>query len=405
MRIKMEKEIDLLKESAIMNYKNKDFNRAINELDKIKTIDINYFEKNLKFYYLWSIYHTQIKIEKNLIESNYNKFQENVKYILHHTKKDDLLYNMTIMFVVEYLESKSNYKACDLNKWLDKINPDTLNSESLSFKSSDGKKVSLSSQMEKWYSIKTRTLEKAEEYKECIKYCDMALEKINDFHHNNDIWFQRTKALCLWKSGNSKNAMEILKKILNKKNEWFIQKEIGDILLETGKIEEAKRYYIDAALNNGPSEMKIKLFWNLADIFEKKNMIEEEKQHRIFVLGLRQVYGWKLSSIEGEFKKTIPEKLLNEFNEKKYIKALRKIWESEKWDSGNIIEGIIDNLLPNGQSGFISTKNKRYYFLTKEFKGKKEQLIPGLKVSFYLGEGFDKKKNIETKVAVNIKLI
>lgn len=83
----MEKEIDLLKESAIMNYKNKDFNRAINELDKIKTIDINYFEKNLKFYYLWSIYHTQIKIEKNLIESNYNKFQENVKYILHHTKK------------------------------------------------------------------------------------------------------------------------------------------------------------------------------------------------------------------------------------------------------------------------------------------------------------------------------
>ena len=41
----MEKEIDLLKESAIMNYKNKDFNRAINELDKIKTIDINYFEK------------------------------------------------------------------------------------------------------------------------------------------------------------------------------------------------------------------------------------------------------------------------------------------------------------------------------------------------------------------------
>ena len=108
--------------------------------------------------------------------------------------------------------------------------------------------------------------------------------------------------------------IKILKKILNKKNEWFIQKEIGDILLETGKIEEAKRYYIDAALNNGPSEMKIKLFWNLADIFEKKNMIEEEKQHRIFVLGLRQVYGWKLSSIESEFKKTIPEKLLNGFN-------------------------------------------------------------------------------------------
>ncbi len=100
----------------------------------------------------------------------------------------------------------------------------------------------------------------------------------------------------------------------------------------------------------------------------------------------------------------MPEQL-HEFNEKKYIKSLRKIWESEKWDSGNIIEGIIDNLLPNGQSGFISTKNKRYYFLTKEFKGKKEQLIPGLKVSFYLGEGFDKKKNIETKVAVNIKLI
>lgn len=75
---------------------------------------------------------------------------------------------------------------------------------------------------------------------------------------------------------------------------------------------------------------------------------------------------------------------------KKYIKSLRKIWESEKWDS-DIIEGIIDNLLPNGQSGFIST-NKRYYFLTKEFKGKKEQLNSRSKSQFLLREGFDKKK-------------
>lgn len=401
----MGKDFDLLKDNAIAKYKEKDYRGALIEFEKLKNEYSESFEKSCIFYYLWTLLFVKVRIKDEEIESNYISFKETVMYILKRVNKGDMLQNLTVMTVVEYLDRKKNYSPQDLDIWLNKIDPSTLNTKSINFKDKNGKNLSMPSQMEEWFSIKTKTLEKMGNYQECSNFCDLALNQIPEFHNNNDIWFKRRKALSLSKLGITDEPINILKDVLNKKNDWFIQKDIGDIYFKIGKIEEANEYYIDAALNNGPSEMKIGLFWNLAEVLEQQNKVKESNLHKKFVIDLRNAKGWKLSSKELEFQIKNTNQSNKVFDEKKDIKNLRNIWESIKWDTKHKVEGNIDVLLPNGQSGFIVSEKKRYYFSSKDFKGKKESLQKGNKVSFFIGKGFDKKKNTESEIAINIKLM
>ena len=98
----------------------------------------------------------------------------------------------------------------------------------------------MASDKEKWYATKSKALFELRLFQECFDISEKALHEFNDFHYNNDLWFARRMALSKKSLGNLNEAINDLEKIFRRKKEWFIQKEIGDILLETGKIEEAK---------------------------------------------------------------------------------------------------------------------------------------------------------------------
>jgi hypothetical protein len=93
---------------------------------------------------------------------------------------------------VDYLKSlgkeieEKDLKIKDIDTWLNKVNPDLLDIKSNSFKNKQGKEIVKASEMEEWYSIKTKVLEKMENYEECIKYSEMALNKLTEFHGNNE---------------------------------------------------------------------------------------------------------------------------------------------------------------------------------------------------------------------------
>ena len=68
-------------------------------------------------------------------------------------------------------------------------------------------------------------------------------------------------------------------------------------------------------------------------------------------------------------------------------------------------EGIIKNLLLKGNSGFIKSESgKDYFFRLKNFNDKKEYCVLNANVIFYTEKSFDKKKNQESEIAVNISL-
>ena len=65
--------------------------------------------------------------------------------------------------------------------------------------------------------------------------------------------------------------------------------------------------------------------------------------------------------------------------------------------------GRVKNILTNRNAGFIESVNgKSYYFQIREFNGRRNELSEGIKVTFYLEDGFDRKKNRIVKNAVKV---
>lgn len=400
----MQKELYEKAERAVEKYKNKNYEEAYNLFKSILLINKEFLEKNYKYYYLWAIFQYKINITSEEIDLNYKEFQENVKFIIKNINKDELLYNLTIFKVIDYIKHKPNFQAKKLNVWLDKLNPIKLNSESFSFKTKDGKLGIKASQKEEWYTLKTKVLEKLGMYKECFDLCKETLNNLDEFNNNNDIWLRRRLAISLSNLEKNEEALDILKEIVYLKNEWFIQKDIGDIYLKKNDYNKALEYYIEAALNRGIPDMKISLFWKIGEVFNKINKKELEEKHKIYTILLRNKNKWSYLKEEEKFFKKSKNTILN-FQEKELYFELKKIWENYKWNNKISYNGKVKNILPNNKAGFISSQEGNFYFKIQEVKNKNRDIIVGKSVKFYLEKSFDKKKNKETQIAVNIDIL
>ena len=119
--------------------------------------------------------------------------------------------------------------------------------------------MELASDQEKWFAQKTKALFKLGHWMECYELSKKALETFEKFHYGNESWFARRIALAKKNLGNPSEAITELKEILKRKQEWFIQKEISELLFEENDIENAFIYAIQAITNFGPLEFKVDL--------------------------------------------------------------------------------------------------------------------------------------------------
>ncbi len=356
--------------------------------------------------YAWCIYDTEIKKDNEQIKKDEGKFYKAVSAIKNLTTQDQYSpHTKTIFRVVEYLiQTKQLYPAEAVVGWLDKLDRHILSDEPYRFMGADGKHREIQSDKERWFAIKTKSLEKLGHYEECSKISKEALATLSNFHYNNDVWFQRRIALSKAHLGDKQKAAEELEKILQRKKDWFIQHEIATIYYDLRDNKKALNYAIDAALNFGKNENKWELFLLVAQILIAQGRIDDGKEHLIFAAKLRIEQEWK-----------IPEKLENMLSEYKIdisiskkrselLKKLRMLWEAEKYSSLPCMDGTVKTILKNGKAGFISGENgKDYYFKTNSFKGDKNRMRRGLKVSFFIEDSFDKKKKIRTKAATHVK--
>lgn len=277
------------------------------------------------------------------------------------------------------------------------------------------KQIELASDRENWYAYKTTALLMLKNYEECRLLSKNALEYFSKFHYSNDAWFDRKIALSEKSLGETDEALQELLKVLKKKNDWYIQKEIADLYLEKDDLENAFKYSMEAINNSGDLEYKIGLIELIGDILKLKK--EAELSYKDYMLEklLRYNQGWKINySLNEKIKQFSSEinKIENFENLKSDLINYWKKFKSERSHNLNNrnknnqkVKGVIEKILNNnekGANGFIKYDNsKSVYFLAKPYDPIKTKIKVGLKVEFTLLPPKDGKKELAT----NLKII
>ncbi len=312
----------------------------------------------------------------------------------------------TIVLKSEKKKPAPNWKL--VNEFCNKIDRNKLSKECSTIKverKGKLKDMELASDFENWYAYKTKALSKLGKWQECFDLSKEALEKIENFHYSNDVWFSRRVALSKRNLGNTEDAIQELQTILKKKHEWFIQKELAELYFEKGNIEFALKQAIDAINNSGSLEFKVDLLYLLGKILRQQDKLELSFQHFSLSKLIRQAEEWKL-----------PQKLLDElktftFSEipqtdfKKLKNELQKYWDSFKapqtksYDrprtSDQNLEGEIVRILHDnerGKVGFIKRNGKEFYFSVNPNFQSFSKIAVGTKVLFEIKPATDGKK-------------
>lgn len=368
------------------------------------------FEKNPEFdqarnLYAWCLYDLNIRGFRGEPDgaAHFLKAADEIAYISIQGDQYSPLIR-TVMKVLDYLKSKQNYPAEEVISWLDKLDPKELATTTLKYTDQKGKQRETASDKEKWYAYRTKALLSLGQYQLCIEACEEALAELERYHFNNDIWFKWRRAIAKGYLGSKEEAIEELVAILKQKREWFVQNEIAHLYYESGKIEEALRYAIDAACNQGEPEKKWKLFLLMGRLLCDKGMVEEGKKHVLLAKELRNRSGWKDSE---EIEEAMDEFGLEEeqgMPASILLRDLEKYWYDIKGDYCPRSEGTIKNILTNNRAGFIDGDDgKDYYFRLSSFRGPLDRIRTGMRVSFLIEQSYDKKKQRESEQATEIE--
>lgn len=275
--------------------------------------------------------------------------------------------------------------------------------------------MELASDFENWYAYKTKALMKLGEWQECFDTSKEALEKIDNFHYSNDVWFSMRVALSKKNLGNAEDTIEELENILKKKREWFIQKELAELYFEKNDLGAAFKMAIDAINNFGPLEFKVDLLYLIGKILKKQGESDLSFKHFSLSKLVRQDEEWK-----------VPQKVFDELNqfeqseiplsELKNLKSeLKKYWNSfskndnrqkntkHRSNSDNLHGEIIKLLHDNerGKDGFIKSDDNEFYFSASPNWHLTTELTVGTKVIFKVIPAKDGKKE-QTRI---LKLI
>ena len=353
------------------------------------------FELN-KSLYAQCIYKTEIDTNKIIDEKI---FEKAANAIIKLCKQDDKYapYKRTVFAVLSYHTKKSIYKPENILFWLEKLSLEQLSKDCFSIVK-DGKNIEFASDFEQYYMFAVKANYMSGNFEKCKELCVSASKEISKFHYSNDIWFARSFALCLYKTGEPEKAVSKLIEISHKKKEFFIFHEIAEIYFELQNIEKAEYFAIIAIKTGENFEKKLKLLTLLAKIFQKKEKVEISVKHSEFRDFIKKQYFDTSQEVKNDIE-----------NIKKRVRELKKelsaVWNTVSEAQKIKLSGKIIKLLENSKAGFIKTdKEKSYYFSIKDVKGNKE-LKEGSLVSFVLAQGFDKKKQKETEIAVEIKIL
>ncbi len=309
----------------------------------------------------------------------------------------------TIVLKSEKKKPAPNWKL--INEFCNKMDREKLSKECSTIqvpRKGELKDMELASDFENWYAYKTKALSKLSEWQECFDLSKEALEKIENFHYSNDVWFSRRVALSKRNLGNTEDTIQELQTILRKKREWFIQKELAELYFEKGNIESAMKLATDAMNNFGPLEFKVDLLYLLGKILRQQDKIELSFQHFSLSKLIRQSEEWKLPQKLFDELRTFSFIEIQQADFKKLKNELQKYWDSfkspqtktfeklrafdnSKTATSKNIEGEIVRILHDnerGKVGFIKSNDRENYFSVNSNYHSISKIAVGTKVLF-----------------------
>lgn len=359
---------NLLLSSIIMSLRKTNNVDAVFKFVKIYNINIdeNLHEMVLNAYG-WAVYD---KYKKDTLHQNVNKhsflnlFQNLIPLLV--TKKSDYSYSVLSNIFKTIIKTEKENQNKDykyINDFCNIFDPNTMSKET-SIVQIKNKDKEIASDFESWYQNKSKALFELEDFQECYKVSKLALENIDSFHYNNDLWFARRIALSKKEFGNTTEAIEDLEKIFKKKKEWFIQKELADLYFEVGNIKKSFEYAIEAICTNGfgKLEFKIGLIFLLGKILKAQKKKELAYKHFTAIRIIREQHEWKITQeLQDELDSTKVEN-----TDQNPIKELIKYWKAQtSRKKENILTGTIKRILHNnekGKNGFLTSNDVDYYF-------------------------------------------
>lgn len=308
-----------------------------------------------------------------------------------------------IFKLIKYLMAQPQINWKEIEGWLLKMDPDLLNDEVHKIMDPGGKMRELASPLECWYAGMIKAKAGLNEPKQLLEVLQIARRKKIKWHYNNDIWFARKEAFAYKQLGEREKAISILRKLVKQKEDWFLLFDLAQVVPDGA---EAMELLCKAALERGKNEMKLGLYaYMYAQIKTQEKLKHEADLVLSLVVALREENNWAVNpDLLTEIEKRGID-INKQGSSSLILKALIPFWQStlDRENPGNRRKGgFIKTLFPDGNAGFIQSGSKRYFFRTKNIKG---QPKVGLKVVFDAEEGFDKKRQKPSVMAIHILIV
>lgn len=376
----------------------------------------------LKSLEAWCWYKQTFGFEQNAnakLKSSSSELEQKALRILSLSQADDSMspYLRTVFKMLEYYQDP--WQAEGSKSWLERLNPDALSQESevIKLKSSQGQNSRTQRLPSNWLRYQARLSEyllRTAQYEACLACCQQVLiAPASHVSRQQRIWFLRRQGRCLIALKQLDSAIAVYWDILDIKTDWFLYKELAEILWQADQFEEALKMAQQAATEPGELSKKLNLWMLLADCYHQAGQAELAQNCRLLALQIRREQGW-----------TIPENLQALHQRFVQLESSQVLWrklqaewptmpkQSSKVSStkkhalskaqSQTAQGKITKILPHGQAGFIHLKQgKHVYFKLCDFKG--EQAVQeGMLITCELREGFDPKKQKPSLQAINI---
>jgi cold shock CspA family protein len=359
--------------------------------------------------YAWCIYYTQLAGDQQ--PANYALYKKAVEAILQLSPPANPYSPAvrSVFKIIKYLGGQININWPEMERWLNLLDVGRLTQDTYTVDIPGKRKpVEMAGDMEEWYSWKSKCLIQQQKWEECIQLCDAAAGNISKWHYSNDIWFSRRKAACLAKLGHRAEAEIILRQLLQRRREWFMLADLGELCQSRA---EALQLYAEAALAYGEPEKKLRLYQLMAAEYLLQQNTGMAQKHLLLILALRRQNNWPIPvDIAGMLQQAggVPEPLPGTQH---LLSSLQNEWKAKTGGDNKPpakekrYTGVIEKLLPNGAAGFIKPDagGDSIYFLFKNYRGDTGLLKPGKKVSFETTESYDTRRQKASKAAVRIK--
>ena len=357
----------------------------------------------------WYVFDKYLKAKKNIAllpnEININK---SLSLISQSNLREDNTYPCP--FTIGAIElakghSKNLFNGRKVNEYLDKLNPLFLSKKNNNYVK-DGEEVKVASDLESYYALKTKALLKIDLIEECKSLCELALNDLDEFHYNNDLWFQMRIALCYEKLGELDKSEELFQKLVSTKagnDKWFLYYDISDLYYHQNNFEKALKYSVNATFYGTDLDKMNGLLLLQARILVKLNRLDDGKTIAELIAAVIKKYELNIKQDYDNLFKYFGIDFQNckEFNS--IYKIAHDLWIKERYKGLYEITGKIIFVNPNGKFGKIKTSdNRTFSFHKRDFNEKQRNIIDlkDAKVSFIEMKSFDDKI-----VAENIKIL